>query len=242
MTMSSPPDASAPYAYDDIAKMVDHSLLAPTLDHAVLEAGLEVALAYRVASVCIVPHYVARAAAVLAGSAVRPTTTVGFPHGAQTTAAKLCEAECALSDGAVELDAVVNVSRVLSLDFGYVASELGALAELCHAGNAKLKVIFENCYLSDAHKLRLCELSAVAGADWVKTSTGFGSGGATLDDVRLMREHSPPEVAVKASGGMRTLDDVLTMRPYVTRVGLSRTREILDECKRRLGLATGTNR
>ncbi len=229
--------ASAPYSYDDIAGMVDHSLLQPTLDHAALEAGLSVALTYRVASVCIVPHYVARAAAVLRGSAVRPTTTVGFPHGAQTTRAKLREAECALDDGAVELDAVVNVSRVLSLDWEYVAGELRALAELCHGANAKLKVIFENCYLSESHKIRLCELSAEAGADWVKTSTGFGSGGATLADVRLMREHSPPEVAVKASGGIRTLDELLALRPFVTRVGLSRTSEILDECRRRLELA-----
>jgi deoxyribose-phosphate aldolase len=229
-------EPGATYRYEDIAGMVDHALLSPSLDPAALEAGLGFAVAYRVASVCIVPHYLARAAEVLAGSGVRATTTIGFPHGAQATAAKLREAELALAEGGVELDAVVNVSRVLGLDWAYVASEVRALVATCHNGGAKLKLIFENCYLADSHKIRLCELAGELGADWVKTSTGFGSGGATLADLRLMREHSPPVVQVKASGGIRTLDELLAMRPFVTRVGLSRTREILDECRRRLGL------
>jgi len=230
------PEPGASFAYDDVAGMVDHALLEPSLTPAALEEGLRLAVDYRVASVCIVPHYLARAAEVLAGSGVRATTTVGFPHGAQPTAAKLRETELALAGGAVELDAVVNIARVLGDDWPYVASEIEALAGLCHASRAKLKLIFENCYLADAHKLRLCELSGERGVDWVKTSTGFGTGGATLADVRLMRAHSPASVAVKASGGIRTLDELLAFRPYVTRVGLSRTGAILDECRRRLGL------
>jgi deoxyribose-phosphate aldolase len=230
------PEAGAPYRYDDIASLVDHALLAPSLDGAALEAGLRIAVAYRVASVCIVPHYLARAVEALSDSDVRATTTIGFPHGTQTTAAKLHEAALALAAGAVELDAVVNVNRVLSLDWEYVTNELRALVALCHEKGAKLKLIFENCYLRDVHKIRLCELAGEHGADWVKTSTGFGSGGATLADLRLMREHSAPSVQVKASGGIRTLDELLAARPFVTRVGLSRTPEILDDCRQRLGL------
>ncbi|HEX6275494.1 MAG TPA: deoxyribose-phosphate aldolase [Polyangiaceae bacterium] len=236
MSSTPMPEAGATYGYEDIASMIDHALLAPSLDWTAVEAGLRTALAYRVASVCVVPHYLAGAAEALSGSNVRATTTIGFPHGTQTTATKLHEAELALADGAVELDAVVNVNRVLSLDWSYVTSELRILVALCHEKNAKLKLIFENCYLGDFHKIRLCELAGEHGADWVKTSTGFGSGGATLADLRLMREHAPPAVQVKASGGIRTLDELLAARPFVTRVGLSRTPEILEECRRRLGL------
>jgi deoxyribose-phosphate aldolase len=239
--MSSSPAAPPPYRYDDIAGMVDHALLVPTLTSGELEAGLRLALDYRVASVCIVPHHVTRAAEVVAGSGVRATTTIGFPHGANRTSAKVREAEIALDDGAVELDAVVNVSRVLSDDWDYVGAEIRALVELTHARNAKLKLIFENGYLEDGQKVRLCELAGALGADWVKTSTGFGPGGAALSDVRLMREHSPAPVQVKAAGGIRTLDELLAFRPFVTRVGLSRTREVLDECRRRLDLEPITN-
>jgi deoxyribose-phosphate aldolase len=167
---------------------------------------------------------------------VKATTTVGFPHGAEATSVKLYEAGRALADGAEELDMVVNVSRVLSDDWDYVEREVRAVVRVVHGANAKLKVIFENCYLADSQKIRLCELSGALGVDWVKTSTGFGSGGATLSDVELMRRHAPPAVQVKAAGGVRTLDALLEMRPFVTRCGLSRTREILDDCRARLGL------
>jgi deoxyribose-phosphate aldolase len=226
----------APYDYRDIAGMVDHALLNPALDQKALEAGLRLAKDYAVASVCIVPHYLGRAAEVLAGSGVRATTTIGFPHGANATSVKVNEAERAIADGAAELDMVVNVTRVLSSDWDYVEGEIRVIVELSHARGVKLKVIFENCYLDDSHKIRLCQLCGALTVDWVKTSTGFGTGGATLSDLRLMREHSPPAVEVKAAGGVRTLDELFEFRPFVTRCGLSRTREILDDCRKRLGL------
>ena len=130
---------------------------------------------------------------------------------------------------------VVNVSKVLSGDWNYVGREVKAVVELAHAQGQKVKVIFENCYLKDAHKIRLCELCAEGGADWVKTSTGFGTSGATLEDVKLMRAHSPAQVQVKAAGGIRELDQLLVFRALgVSRVGASRTKDILEECKRRL--------
>ncbi len=225
------------YTYEQIAKMIDHSLLRPTLTVQELEQGLELARRYQVASVCILPYYVGRASERLADSGVLTTTTVGFPHGAHTTAIKLAEARQAIQDGAVELDTVVNLSKVLSEDWDYVGEEIRAVVDLAHSQGAKVKVIFENCYLEEKHKIRLCEICGQVGADWVKTSTGYGSGGATLEDLRLMREHSPPHVQVKAAGGIRDLDALLAVRAIgVTRVGASQTAHILEECRRRLGL------
>ena len=223
------------YTQRDIAKMIDHSLLRPTLTVPELEAGIQLARDYEVASVCILPYYVRRCAERLAGSSVYPSTTIGFPHGGHGTAVKLAEARQALDDGAVELDMVVNLSAVLSGDWQYVADEIRAVVELAHDRNAKVKVIFENCYLEDQHKIRLCEICGEAKADWVKTSTGYGSGGATMEDLKLMRRHSPPHVQVKAAGGIRDLDKALAVRALgVTRFGCTRTAEILEECKRRL--------
>lgn len=223
-------------SYADIAKMIDHALLLPTLTRAALEAGLLQARSYDVASVCILPYYVPRSVEVLAGSRVSTSTTIGFPHGGQARDVKVAEAKRALDDGAHELDMVVNVSQVLSDGFDYVRGEVSAVLELCHGRGKKLKLIFENAYLEERHKLRLCELSGELGVDWVKTSTGFGPGGATLADVRLMRRASPPSVQVKASGGVRDLDTLLSLRPFVTRVGTSSTRAILDEYRLRSGM------
>lgn len=226
------------YTFQQIAKMIDHSLLRPTLTDKELEEGIQLALQYDVASVCILPYYVPICAQRLAGSGVLTTTTVGFPHGGHSTAVKLAEARQALNDGAVELDMVVNLSKVLSEDWGYVADEIRSVVDLTHSQGARVKVIFENCYLQDSHKIRLCEICGEARADWVKTSTGYGSGGATLEDLRLMRQHSPAHVQVKAAGGVRDLDTLLEVRAIgVTRVGATRTAEILQECRRRLGLA-----
>lgn len=226
------------YTFQQIAKMIDHSLLRPTLTDKELEEGIQLALQYDVASVCILPYYVPICAQRLAGSGVLTTTTVGFPHGGHSTAVKLAEARQALNDGAVELDMVVNLSKVLSEDWGYVADEIRSVVDLTHSQGARVKVIFENCYLQDSHKIRLCEICGEARADWVKTSTGYGSGGATLEDLRLMRLHSPAHVQVKAAGGVRDLDTLLEVRAIgVTRVGATRTAEILQECRRRLGLA-----
>jgi len=229
------------FSYRDISKMIDHSLLNPALTERDLDAGCQLALEYDVASVCIMPFALNRSAGMLKGSAVKASTTIGFPHGGHTTAVKLAEVQKALEDGGEELDMVVNISKVLSEDWDYVQAELKALIELTHAAGQKAKVIFENAYLEDRHKIRLCQICGELGADWVKTSTGYGPGGATIDDLKLMLKHSPPHVQVKAAGGIRDLDKLLEVRALgVTRVGASRTTEILDECKRRLGLKLTT--
>ena len=225
------------YTYTQIAKMIDHSLLNPTLTIEELERGLQVALDYDVASVCIMPYYLKRCAEMLAGSTVRASTTIGFPHGGHTTAVKVAEAQRALADGGEELDMVANISQVLSGDWDYVREDIRAVIDVTHAAGQKVKVIFENCYLDDAQKVRLCEICGELGTDWVKTSTGYGIGGATDADLKLMRTHSPPNVQVKAAGGVRTLDRLLEVRALgVTRAGASRTTTILDECRQRLGL------
>ena len=225
------------YTYSQIAKMIDHSLLNPTLTVEELEKGCNLALAYDVASVCILPYYLKRCAEILKGSDVRASTTIGFPHGGHTTAIKVAEAAQALKDGGEELDMVVNISKVLSGDWDYVRADIGAVIGVTHAAGQKVKVIFENCYLNDAQKIRLCEICGELNADWVKTSTGYGTGGATHEDLKLMRLHSPAHVQVKAAGGIRTLDALLAVRELgVTRSGATRTAEMLDECKKRLGL------
>ncbi len=225
------------YTYKQIAKMIDHSLLNPTMDVATLEKGIQVGLAYDVGSICIMPYYLKRCAELLAGSTIKAGTTIGFPHGGHTTAIKLAEAKQALADGCEELDMVVNINQVLSGDWDYVRADIKAVVDAAHAEGQKVKVIFENCYLEDAHKIKLCEICGEVGADWVKTSTGYGTGGATHDDLRLMRKHTPDFVQVKAAGGVRTLDALLEVRALgVTRVGASRTVTMLEECRKRLGL------
>jgi len=225
------------YTYQDIAKMIDHSLLNPTLTASDLDQGIQLALAYDCASICILPYYLKRCAERLGGSTVKASTTIGFPHGGHTTAVKLAEARQALADGGEELDMVVNISKVLSGDWSYVRDDIRAVIDTAHEAGEKVKVIFENCYLNDGQKIRLCEICGELGADWVKTSTGYGTGGATLEDLQLMRKNSPPRVQVKAAGGVRDLDMLLRVREIgVTRVGASRTAPMLDECRRRLGL------
>ena len=223
------------YTYEQIAKMIDHSLLNPVMTDEELEAGCRVAVEYDVASVCIKPYYLKRCAELLSGSTVAPSTTIGFPHGGHTTAIKLAEAEQALADGGIELDMVVNIGKVLSGDWDYVREDIRTVIDRTHEAGSRVKVIFENCYLEDEHKIRLCEICGELGADWVKTSTGYGSGGATVEDLELMRKHSPESVQVKAAGGVRSLDKLLEVRALgVTRVGASRTVDMLEECRRRL--------
>jgi deoxyribose-phosphate aldolase len=227
------------YTYEDVSKMIDHSLLSPTLTASDLEQGIQLALAYNVASVCILPYFLKRSAVGLRGSTVKASTTIGFPHGGHTTAVKLAEARQALADGGEELDMVVNISKVLSGDWSYVRDDIRAVIDTAHEAGKKVKVIFENCYLNDPQKIRLCEICGELDADWVKTSTGYGTGGATLEDLQLMRRHAPQRVQVKAAGGVRDLDMLLRVREIgVTRVGASRTASMLDECRRRLGLET----
>ena len=229
---------SLDYSYSDVAKMIDHSLLNPSLQWDDLEQGLEVALAYDVASVCILPYALKHCAARLRGSNVRASTTIGFPHGGHTTAIKVAEARQALADGGEELDMVVNISKVLSGDWAYVKNDIGAVVDVTHAAGQKVKVIFENAYLNDEQKIRLCEICSELRADWVKTSTGYASSGATDADLILMQKHCPPYVQVKAAGGIRDLDALLRVRALgVTRCGATRTAGMMDEARRRLGLA-----
>lgn len=230
---------SLDYSYADLAKMIDHSLLNPTLTWNELEHGIALALAYDVASVCIMPYALEHCADRLRGSNVRASTTIGFPHGGHTSAIKLAEARQALADGGEELDMVVNISKVLSGDWHYVKDDIRAVVETAHATGQKVKVIFENAYLKDEQKIRLCEICAELHVDWVKTSTGYAPSGAVDADLILMRKHSPPYVHVKAAGGIRDLDTLLRVRALgVTRCGATRTAAMLDEARRRLGMPT----
>ncbi|MCC7338002.1 MAG: deoxyribose-phosphate aldolase [Pirellulaceae bacterium] len=223
--------------YLEYAKMIDHSLLIPTMDERQLEDGCQLALAYDVASVCIMPYYLKRCAKILAGSSVQPSTTIGFPHGGHATAAKRFEAEQAIADGCQELDMVVNISQVLSGQWAYVTRDIAAVIEVAHAAKRRVKVIFENSYLQDEHKIRLCQLCSDLKADWVKTSTGYGGGGATIEDLKLMIAKVAPGVQVKAAGGVRDWATLKQVRALgVTRCGASRTQEILDAGRIEMGI------
>jgi deoxyribose-phosphate aldolase len=221
--------------YDAIAMRIDHSLLGPAMTQAELEAGCLLAARYNVASVCIKPYAVPLAARLLAGTAVAVGTTVGFPHGGHATQVKVFEAERALGDGATELDMVVNIGQARGGDWDAVARDIKAVCQPAHQARAIVKVIFENCYLSDGEKVRLCQICGDVGADYVKTSTGYGTGGATLADLRLMRRAAPAHVKLKAAGGVRTLDQAIEVATAgCDRIGASRTAEILNELRARL--------
>jgi deoxyribose-phosphate aldolase len=220
--------------YGEIARMLDHSLLQQTLTDDDLEKGCRLALEYEVASVCIKPYAVPLARSILSGSSVAVGTVVGFPHGAHRTQIKVAEAEAAMDNGAIELDMVVNIGKVLSGDWTYVTSDIGAVVGVAHACGVLVKVIFENCFLQKEHKEILCRICGEVEADFVKTSTGYGDGGATDEDLILMRRCSPPHVHVKAAGGVRTLDRLLAVRKLgVTRVGATASKAILDEYRSR---------
>lgn len=221
--------------YEYIAKRIDHSLLQPTLTQVELEDGCGLAARYQVASVCIKPYAVSRAADLLKGTGVNVGTTIGFPHGGHVTSVKLFEADRALGDGANELDMVVNIGQVLGGQWDAVRDDVRAVTEAAHQRDAIVKVIFENCYLNDDQKVRLCEICGELNADFVKTSTGYGTGGATHSDLILMRRASPAHVKVKAAGGVRDLDGAIAVaRLGCDRIGASRTAEILDALKARL--------
>lgn len=225
------------HSYEDLAKMIDHSLLHPTMTDAVLEEGIQLALAYDVASVCIMPYYLKRCAELLSGSTVQASTTIGFPHGGHTTAIKVAETRQAAQDGCQEFDMVTNISKVLSGDWAYVTADIKAVTEIVHDAGQKVKVIFENCYLEDSHKIRLCEICNDLNVDWVKTSTGYGTGGATMEDLALMRKHAADHVQVKAAGGVRDAETLIKVREMgISRVGASRTKSMLDEVRAAQGL------
>lgn len=225
------------YSYRDVSKMIDHSLLNPTLTVEDMEAGIELAKAYDVASVCILPYHLKRCAELLKGTDVKASTTIGFPHGGNTTEIKQAEAKRAIADGCEELDMVVNISKVLSGDWDYVKQDIAAVIEVAHAAGQKVKVIFENAYLNDEQKIKLCEICSELNADWVKTSTGYAPSGATHEDLKLMREHAADDVQVKAAGGVRDLDALLAVRALgASRCGATRTAGMMDAARERLGL------
>jgi deoxyribose-phosphate aldolase len=218
----------------DIAKTIDHSLLKPELDDAFVEAGCRLAAEYDVASVCVPPVHVPRAAAILAGTDVKVGTVVGFPHGYATTEAKVAETRQALAEGATEIDMVLPIGALKSGRDADVEADVRAVVDVAHAAGAIVKVIFENAYLTDDEKIRACRLTEAAGGDFVKTSTGFAPGGATHEDLRLMREHTSPHVQVKAAGGVRTLDALLeVMALGTTRIGATATKTIIDDFRAR---------
>ncbi len=218
----------------DIAKTIDHSLLRPELDDAFVEDGCRLAARYDVASVCVRPADVARAAAILAATDVAVGTTIGFPHGNHRTETKLLEARLALDDGASELDMVLRIGALRSGRDADVRDDIAAVVEVAHAGGAIVKVIFENAYLTDDEKVRACRLTEAAGAEFVKTSTGFAPSGATHEDLALMRASTSPHVQVKAAGGVRTLDALLAVMALgVTRIGATATATIIDDFRAR---------
>jgi deoxyribose-phosphate aldolase len=240
------------YSYEQLAKMIDHSLLQPTLTDAELEDGCRLAAKYGVASVCIKPYAVQRAAELLRGTGVLVGCVIGFPHGNSCTESKRYETELACRDGAVEIDMVINVGKALGGDWDYVERDVKAVCDEAHRHGAKVKVIFENDYLtqggaglnSDDFKRKLCQICERAGADWVKTSTGYGFvkqpdggynyKGATEHDLALMRASCSPKVQVKAAGGVRDLDGLIKVRDLgASRCGASATAAILDEYRRR---------
>lgn len=223
-----------------IAKMIDHSLLHPTMTDAEIRAGCELARRYDVATACIKPYSIALAKEVLAGSDVGICSVIGFPHGNSATAIKVRETEAAVREGSTEIDMVINVGKALGGDWDYVRDEIKAINDACPL----LKVIFENDYLKDEHIIRLCEICSGVGVAFVKTSSGYGfvrqeNGmysykGATVPHLKLMREHCAPKVRIKAAGGVRTLDDLMLVASLgVTRVGATATAAILDAANKR---------
>ncbi len=223
----------------DIAKMLDHSTLQPFLTQEEVRKGCEIALKYDTASVCARPGDMPLVRELLSGSDVKVCTVIGFPHGNHKPEIKLREAEIALADGCVELDMVLNIGRLIAGDDAYVEAEIKSICELAHSHGAKVKVILETCFLTDEQKKRACALCARAKADWVKTSTGYGTGGCTLHDLRLMRAAVPESVQVKGSGGIRDLDTVLAARAIgASRCGVSATEKIMEEAEKRYAAGT----
>ena len=247
------------YTYEELAKMIDHSLLHPTMTDGELEEGCRVAAKYGVASVCIKPYAVRQAVEWLRGSGVLVGAVIGFPHGNSCTESKRYETELACRDGAAEIDMVINVGKALGGDWEYVERDVRAVCEEAHRHGAKVKVIFENDYLtkggaglsSDKCKVKLCQLCERAGADWVKTSSGYGFvkqadgsynyKGATEHDLALMRASVSPRVQVKAAGGVRDVDGLIKVRELGgSRCGATATAAMLDEYRRREAAGLGT--
>lgn len=224
--------------YEDLAKMIDHSLLRPELSEEQVLEGCRLAASCNVANVTVRPGDVDSAVRYMSGTGVPVASVVGFPHGSSTTAAKLYEARDLLRRGVKEIDAVINIGKLISRQFEYVETELAQLASACHGEGALLKIIFENAYLTNELKIIACRISTAAGVDFVKTSTGFAPSGYTLEDLRLMRAHVGLNVQVKAAGGVRTLEKAIEVyQAGCSRFGATATAAILGEWKARLAQA-----
>ena len=217
-----------------IAEMIDHSLLKPELTTSDVVEGCELAREYCTASVCVRPCDVSLAREILKNSKVMVTTVVGFPHGSNLTEIRVLESLRAIDDGAVELDMVINIGRLLSRDFDYVLDDIRAVVQVAHKRGVLVKVILENCFLERDLIIEACRIAEKAGTDFVKTSTGFAKGGATTDDLRLMRESVGRSVQIKAAGGVRTLDAALmVIGAGATRFGATASKEIIEEARKR---------
>jgi deoxyribose-phosphate aldolase len=225
------------YTEQDIAGCIDHSILAPNATLADVEKGVRVGLQYGAASCCVRPCDVPVAAEILRGARVKVCTVIGFPHGTTTTATKVAEAKEAIDNGATEVDMVLNVSRLRSgteASRAFVLEDVRAVVEASHAKGALVKVILETAYLTDEDKVAACMMCEEAGADFVKTSTGFASSGATVPDLQLMSATVSSKVQVKASGGIRTLDALLdALAAGASRIGMSATEAIVQEFRKR---------
>jgi deoxyribose-phosphate aldolase len=221
--------------YEDVAKMIDHSLLRPELTDEQVVEGCEIARKYNVATVTVRPCDVDTAVRQMEGSSVPVGSVSGFPHGSTTTAAKLYETRDLLRRGAKEIDMVINISKLLSRQFQHVETEVSQMAEACHQQGAILKVIFENAYLTDELKIIACRICDKARADFIKTSTGFAPTGYTLEDLNLMRKYSSPKMRIKAAGGVRSLEKVLEVyEAGCSRFGATATVAILEDWKAQL--------
>jgi len=219
---------------DMVAALIDHAVLGPSQGTEDLDEGCRVALELGTASLCCKPGWLRRCAEQLDGSAVLASTVIGFPHGGHHPAVKLAEARQALADGAMELDMVVNVGRIHDGAWDEVTDEIRGVLDVTRSAGGVLKVIFETCYLESHQVSRLCETCSDLEVDFVKTSTGFGAAGATVDHVRQMRAKCPESVGVKASGGIRDLDTLLAMvRAGATRIGASGSIALVQEARRR---------
>lgn len=232
------------YTLRDLAKMIDHSLLHPTMTDKDIRDGCELSRRYDVATACVKPYAIPLAREILAGSEVGVCPVIGFPHGNSSTSIKVREAENAAREGGSEIDMVINIGKTLGDDWDYVSAEIKAINEAVVANGSILKVIFENDYLHDRHIVKLCEICSEIGVAFVKTSSGYGfvkqdNGmysykGATTEHLKLMRKHCAPSVQIKAAGGVRTLDDLLMVRSLgVTRIGATTTQAMLEEAKKR---------
>lgn len=237
------------YTLSDIASMIDHSLLHPTMSDQEMIDGCKIAIQYGLATVCVKPMFVKQAHDLVKGSKTKVCSVIGFPHGNSTIKIKVAETKLAIQEGATEIDVVIHAGKVLSKDWVYIKKDIAAVQKVCLKGRAILKVIFENDFIPDhKSKIKLCTICNKIGVAFVKTSTGYGyvkssSGeynykGATIEDVKLMRKHCIPSIQIKAAGGIRSLDDLLLYRSLgVTRIGATASVAMLEEAQKRLGLA-----